>query len=308
MSRICILGGTGFVGRVLASRLARDGHQLTVLTRSPHRHRAMLVLPGLRLLAADVHRKDALFALTEGADVLINLVGILNETRAPGQTFQQAHTTLAHHVSKACLHNEIPRLLQMSALGADRAAPSRYLRSKAEAEQTALNLGETAHVTYFRPSVIFGPGDHFFTRFAALLRLAPGVFPLACPDSRFAPVYVGDVAERMRASLTDPATYRRAVGLCGPQEYTLRELVELTARMCGLRRTIVPLPDRLSRLQARLLGLLPGKPFTIDNYRSLQVDSVCAGEAPCPTHVEPIMLPALQRGARPAAPAARGHP
>lgn len=293
MARICIIGGSGFVGRTLAHHLSRDRHDISILTRFPERHRSLLVLPGLRLLRTNVHDPNELLPRTEGADVLINLAGILNESRAPNQKFRKVHVALTHLAGKACLHNHIPRLLQMSALGARLDAPSEYLRSRAEAEQTVLGLGNTVAVTYFRPSVIFGPGDHFFTRFAQLLRIAPGVFPLACPDSRFAPVYVGDVVDRICAAINDPSTWHKSLDLCGPQEYTLRELVELTARMCGIRRRILPLSNRWSRLQARVFGMLPGKPFTMDNYLSLQVDSVCTDATPCPTHIEPVMQPVL---------------
>ena len=293
MARICILGGTGFVGQVLAARLAAQGHRIRILTRRRFRHRDLLVLPGLDLVQADIHDKRVLARHTEGMDAVVNLVGILNESRARRQTFRAAHTALAETLSSLCLTHRIPRLLQMSALGADRNARSQYLRSKAEAEASLFLMPGATAVTSFRPSVIFGPGDHFATGFARLLRLAPYYFPLACPDSRFAPVYVGDVAERMCDSLDDWSTHGQTVPLCGPDVYAFQELVELIADMAGLRRKVVGLSPRLSRLQARVLGLAPGRPFTMDNYHSLQVDSVCDGVPPCPTHLEPVMRAAL---------------
>lgn len=294
MARICIIGGSGFVGQALARRLAQDQHQITVLTRAPYHKRALRVLPGLQLRHANVHNEAELAAHTVGTEVLINLVGILNESRKPTEKFRRVHVELAQRCARVCRDNQIGRLLQMSALGASTDAPSEYLRSKAEGEQTILDIRNIVPVTYFRPSVIFGPGDHFFHRFAQLVRLAPGFLPLACPGSRLAPVYVGDVAERMAAAIDDPDTYRRSLELCGPEQYTLAELVALTADMCGVAVRVVPLSPRLSRLQARLLSLVPGKLFTIDNYRSLQVDNVCTTEAGCcPTPIEPVMRPVL---------------
>src|SRR5690606_4508306 len=127
-------------------------------------------------------------------------------------------------------------------------------------------------VTSFRPSVIFGPGDSFFNRFARLLKRVPLVFPLACPNARFAPVYVGDVAEAFARALKDPQLYGRRLALCGPREYTLQQLVAYTAECLGLRRLILPLPDFLSRIQAAIFDFVPGKPFSTDNYRSTLVD------------------------------------
>ena len=130
-------------------------------------------------------------------------------------------------------------------------------------------------VTSFRPSVIFGPGDSFFNRFATLMKLLPGPFPLACADSRFAPVYVGDVVEAFARSLNDPATYGQRYGLCGPSEHTLWELIDYTADQLELCRPVVPLPNAIAKLQASLMEFVPGKPFSRDNFGSLQTPSVC---------------------------------
>ncbi len=295
MARICILGGTGFVGQVLSCALVERGHQLRVLTRQHSRHRSLLVLPTLELVQADIHDKHALLRHTEGMDVIINLVGILNESRRRQQTFRTAHVELAASLVGVCRTHHIPRLLQVSALGANRNALSHYLRSKAEAETTLFTLTGSTHVTCFRPSVIFGPRDHFINRFATLLRLAPYYFPLACPDTRFAPVYVHDVVDRLCDSLDDRHTYRQTLSLCGPDIYTLKELVEMTAQMAGLRRKVIGLSPGWSRLQARVLGMVPGKPFTLDNYRSMQTDSVCEDTPPCATHLKPIMHQMLAR-------------
>ena len=271
---ICILGGTGFVGRHLLSRLAEDGHTIKILTRRREQHRDLLVLPTVQVVSTDIHDQQQLAQQFAGCDTVINLVGILNENHKK-RGFEFVHVELPRKVVKACRTAGVKRLLHMSALGADAAyAQSRYLRSKGEGENSAHNVYGLA-VTSFRPSVIFGPDDSFINRFAGLLRRIPLAFPLACPEARFAPVYVGDVAEAFARSLDNRATFGKHFELCGPREYTLRQLVEFVAKGMGLKRRIIGLGDSLSYLQARLLELAPGKPFTRDNYLSMQHPSVC---------------------------------
>jgi NADH dehydrogenase len=270
---VCILGGTGFVGRHIVNRLAADGVGCRILTRRPHRHRHVGVARGSVLVEANVHDRAELVRQFAGQDAVINLVGILNESGAEG--FRRVHYELPSSVLAACQAAGVPRLLHMSALNADaQRGTSEYLRTKGAAEDHVhANAGSVA-VTSFRPSVIFGPDDSFFNRFAALLRL-PGPFPLACPKARFAPVYVGDVAEAFARALDDQTTFDQRYDLCGPRVFTLRELVDYTVQAMGDRKPIIELSDGLSRLQAKVLGLLPGRPFTMDNYLSMQMDSVC---------------------------------
>ncbi|MEX0900699.1 MAG: complex I NDUFA9 subunit family protein [Gammaproteobacteria bacterium] len=273
---ICVLGGTGFVGGQLVTRLARDGHRVTVPSRHPHRHRGLSVLPTVRVVRADVHDESALAELFRGCDAVVNLVGILNEGR--GETFRRAHVELPRKLAQAARTTGVRRLLHMSALGADAAnAPSLYLRTKGEGEAALrVHAGDRIAYTVFQPSVIFGPGDSFTNRFASLLRVAP-FFPLACPDARFQPVYVGDVAQAFVNALADHDAHGQRYTLCGPDVYTLRALVRFVARESRLERRIIGLPRWLGKLQAALLEFVPGKPFTRDNWRSLQADSVCRG-------------------------------
>jgi NADH dehydrogenase len=274
-SRVCILGGSGFVGSHLASHLSKRGITSRIITRHPQRQGNLAVNPGMQLVSADLFDIHSLAEQFTGCDAIINLIGILNENDQ--QTFRRLHVELVDLVVEACRSAGVPRLLHMSALHADEArGSSRYLRSKGEGENRAHTHGSASlAVTSFRPSVIFGPGDSFFNRFAGLLRLSPVVFPLACPDSRFAPVYVGDVAEAFVRSLDDRSTFGKHFDLCGPNSYTLKELVSYTAWTLGIRRLILGLGDLPSRLQAQALGYLPGKPFSMDNYLSLQTDSLC---------------------------------
>jgi NADH dehydrogenase len=273
-SNICVLGGTGFVGTELITRLVREGYWVRVPTRSPGHGQHLRVLSTVELVTANVHDPRTLGQLLAGMDVIINLIGILNESGRT--TFQSVHTDLAAKLLAAARAAKVRRLLQMSAAGADRErGPSRYLRSKGEAEALIRAAAGHFDFTIFRPSVIFGPRDSLTNRFAALLRLPGGFLPLARSQARFAPVYVGDVADAFVRALDDRATFGETYELCGPEILTLEQLVRITAAVAQLPCRILRLPDALGRLQAAALGLLPGKPFSLDNFRSLTIDSVC---------------------------------
>jgi uncharacterized protein YbjT (DUF2867 family) len=268
--KIIILGGTGFVGRHLVQRLAGLGHQLEVLSRNPDIHPVRLMPPGVAVQRCNVYDPEQLARHFDGAGAVINLVGILNERGDSGRGFHHAHVELTGLVVEACQRAGVPRLLQMSALNAGRGR-SHYLVSRGEAE--ALVKASDRAWTIFQPSVIFGPGDGLFCRFASLLRLAP-VLPIARADAKFAPVWVGDVVEAFVRSLEDPRTHRQVYELYGPDVFTLKDIVRMTARTLGLRRWVIALPDPLGRLQAEVGEWIPGKPISRDNFRSLKVDSV----------------------------------
>ncbi len=272
--KIIILGGTGFVGRHLTARLCALGHEVTVITRRRDRHRDLLVLPTARLIEGDVYNPALLNDEFQGCDAAINLVGILNEAGHDGRGFERAHAELPAKVIAACRASGVTRLLHMCALKASEDAPSHYLRSKARGEARVLAANDL-QVTSFRPSVIFGSDDSFTRRFARLLKLTPLMFPLACPEARFQPVFVEDVAQAFINALDQHQSFGQVYELCGPRVYTLRELVQTIADLIGVKTRIVGLSDGLSRLQARLLEYVPGKPFSFDNYCSLQIDSVC---------------------------------
>ena len=270
---ICVLGGAGFVGTELVTRLAGQGHWVRVPTRSVAHGQHLKVLPTAELITANVHDPRTLGQLLTGMDAVINLIGILNES---GQAnFQSVHADFAAKLIAAMRGTRIRRLLQMSAVGADRdRGPSRYLRSKGEAEGHIRDAA-SLDFTILRPSVIFGPRDSLTNRFAALLRLAGGFLPLARARARFAPVYVGDVAEAFVRTLEDSGSFGQTYELCGPQVLTLEQIVRMSAAAAQLPCHILTLPDALGRLQAAILGLVPGKPLSLDNFRSLTVDSVC---------------------------------
>jgi NADH dehydrogenase len=271
------LGGTGFVGRCLSNALIRRGYSLRIPTRNRERHRDLLVLPGVDLVNADVHDYETLVRLVDGADAAINLVGILNEKGHDGSGFKSAHVDLTEKLARACQESSVDRVLQMSALKANaERGPSHYLRTKGVAEQVLKNLcGAEIKYTIFRPSVIFGPRDSFLNRFAKLLRFSP-VLPLAQTSARFAPVYVDDVAAAFATALEDSGTFGRTYELCGPDIYSLDEILRFLLRELGIRRLIIPLPLWIGQIQAWIADyLVPGKPFSLDNLRSLSVASVC---------------------------------
>ena len=287
--KVCILGGTGFVGRRVASVLIGQGYRVSILTRHRERNRDMLVRPGMSIIGGDVYDPATLDAQFHGADVVINLVGILNSSLHENQQFLRAHVDLPELVLESMLRSGVRRLLHMSAAGASAGGPSEYLQTKGAAENL-LNMRAMQgnyDITIFRPSVIFGPGDSFTRRFANLLRRIPVAFPLACPDSRLQPAYIDDIAACFASAVKIPGTFGQKYDLCGPRSYTLHEIVQLIADTTGVNRHIIELSDGQSRLQATVMQWLPGKPFTPDNYKSLQVDSVCSTPFPGVFNITP---------------------
>ncbi len=294
--RIALLGGTGFVGTALAARLAADGHELRLLTRDPRRADHLRVLPGARVLRADVHDEAALRRALEGCDTVVNLVGILNEKGFSGRGFAEAHAELARKTVAAAVAAGATRLLHMRALGAAEDGPSFYLQSKGVAERHVRAAPPALGWTILRPSVIFGAGDSFMNRFAGLLRLSRGVIPLARAEARFAPVWVGDVAEAFARALADRGTVGKSYDLCGPEVFTLGALVRLAGGFSGTRAHVLPLPDWAARLQARVMDFVPGKPFSTDNYRSLTVDNISDDDGCARLGITPASLRAIGPG------------
>ena len=272
---IAIIGGTGFIGTHLACELGRRDCRIRVISRRRERNRQLLVLPTLELVEANVHSAASLSNALRGCDAVVNLAGILSERERSAESFADVHTRMPETIAEAARFNRIERFLHMSALGADLSAPSEYLRSKARGEDAAHAQAATGmQVTSFRPSVVFGPGDGLFSMLASTLAISPYFFPLACAHARMAPVYVGDLVRAMANCLDDSSSHGHRYDLCGPRSYTLEELATFTAQVLGLRRQVIALPDTVAQIQARLMQLIPGSPFTMDSYHSLQVDSV----------------------------------
>ncbi len=266
--RYAVLGGTGFIGSHLLAALAAEGHALTVLSRNREKRRAVNVLPSVRSYSVDVYDRAALVKHFTGHDAVINLVGILNETR--GATFTHAHVDLAATVIAACRQAGVARLHQMSSVNAGERA-SRYLKTRGEAEALVRNSG--LDWTIYRPSVVYGPDDGLVFRFLKLLKMSP-VLPLARPRAKLAPVYVGDVVTAIRQCLAERASIGQIYELYGPDTFTLLQLVRMIRDAAGLHRVVLPLPDWLGWLQAAAAELVPGKPFSRDNFGSLKLDAV----------------------------------
>lgn len=276
MRTICLLGGTGFVGKHLASRLVKDGWRVKVLTRQRERHRELLVLPTLELVTTDMYDQTQLNNSLVGSEAVINLVGILNENGNDGEGFRRAHVELPQKLITACQVNRIQRVLHVSALNAEaQTGKSHYLRTKGEGEDL-LHAAKDLQVTSFRPSVMFGEDDSLFNRFASLLRVPSYLFMLPSANAQFAPVWVEDVVVAMLQALAEPKHIGQRYCLCGPQIYTLQALVQYLAQLMEVKRLIIPLGDNWSQLVARIMEWVPSKPYSIDNYLSSQVPSICS--------------------------------
>ena len=276
LRRVALLGGTGFVGRALAARLQREGLRTRVITRQLTHTRALWTLPDVECRVVDATDAAAFSAALEGCDAVVNLVGILNERGDNGRGFAQAHVEFTTRALAAAKNAGVPRYLQMSALNADPAGLSHYLRSKGEAE-AKVRATTDMRTAILRPSVIFGDGDGLFGRFAPLVRWLP-CLPLAGARARMQPVFVGDVVEAAWRVLKDDELASGTIfELGGPTQWTLGEIVSFTARCTGRWCPVMPLPNWLGRLQAEMCEHLPGKPFSRDNWRSLQTDSVVTG-------------------------------
>jgi uncharacterized protein YbjT (DUF2867 family) len=292
---ICILGGTGFVGTRLAARLSFDGHRITVLSRDRERHKELRVVPSVEVQNCDVYDAAELSEHFRGHEVVINLIGILNERGFGGAGFTRAHTELTRRALQAAKSAGVTRFLQMSSLRADPVAPSHYLRSKGEAERLIQNECGALDWTIFKPSVMFGPGDSFLNRFAGLLAAIPLVFPLAKPNARFQPVYVDDVVEAIVTCIHGGACSHQIYELGGPHTYRLREVVKFVSAVTHRRRLIVGLPDLLARLQALVMDFVPGRPFSSDNYRSLTIDSICTHDGFAQLGIQPEAMEGVAR-------------
>ncbi|WP_341907972.1 complex I NDUFA9 subunit family protein [Polaromonas sp. YR568] len=279
MNNVLLLGGTGFVGRHVCEKLARLQCRVTVATRRRERANHLLMLPLVNVVEVNVHDAAALTALVAGHDAVVNLMAILHGTEA---AFEKAHVQLPLAIAKACEAAGTRRLVHVSALGASASSASMYQRSKARGEAILKEAG--LDVTVLRPSVIFGAEDKFLNTFASLQQIFP-VVPLASAGARFQPVWVEDVAGAVVSCLQDADTIGQTFEVCGPDVYTLKQLVELAGQYAGINggkgRPVLPLPDALARIQARLMELAPGDPLmSRDNLDAMQTDNVASNQLP----------------------------
>ena len=279
MKKILILGGTGFVGRHLCEKLAALPCRVTVVTRRRRNAQHLQMLPIVDIVEIAGHDSASLTPLLASHDAVVNLIAILHGTE---EAFEKAHVQLPLELARACAAVGQRRIVHVSALGASANAPSMYLRSKARGE--AVLQDAALDVSMLRPSVIFGAEDKFLNTFASLQQFIP-VIPLAGSDARFQPVWVEDVATALVRCLEDKTTIGKTYEACGPEVFTLKQLVQLAGRYSGVNhgagRPVFGLPDALARVQAWLMELAPGEPLmSRDNLDSMKADNVASGQLP----------------------------
>lgn len=287
IKKITILGGAGFVGSALATKLDHAGYQVKVLSRRREASKHLILLPNVQVVECDIADNIALKKALSGSDAVINLVGILHENSK--NTFENIHHQLPRRVAQMCEELGISRLIHMSALQASKTAPSQYLRSKAAGEAAVNEFSKKLDITIFKPSVIFGRGDSFLSLFAMLVKFLPAIF-LAKPNAKFQPIWVEDVAQCFVNALENTDTYGKTYELGGPHVYTLRELVQKVMDILGKARPIMGLNDALSMAQASVMQLSPIPLMTRDNIRSMQVDNVCSDVIASELAVTPTSL------------------
>ena len=292
---ILVLGGSGFLGSALVGTLSGQGRRVRVPSRRYEEGRHLLLLPTVELVKADVNEPGAFAPLLEGIDAVVNLVGVLHGGRAQpyGPGFAQAHVEIPRMLADAARAAGVRRLLHVSALGvtdADPAGlPSMYLRSKAAGEQVIRGTRDIDW-TIFRPSIVFGSADRFTRLFARMARYLP-IIPLARGDAQMQPIWVGDVARAIAATIDAPWANGRCFELAGPEVTTLGAIVEDVVRWSGRRRLVWNLPDDIGRLQATALEFAPGPTLmTRDNFDSLGVPNIASGPMAPELRLEPVAM------------------
>ncbi|MGE0417021.1 MAG: complex I NDUFA9 subunit family protein [Acetobacteraceae bacterium] len=310
-----VFGGSGFIGRYVVKRLARLGYVVRAAVRDPEA--ALFLKPmgsvgQIVPLHADITDDASVRRAVEGAAIVVNLVGILAESKSGD--FDRIQGEGAGRIARLAAEAGVSKLVHISAIGADAASPSAYARSKAAGEQAVRAAFPSA--TILRPSVVFGPEDAFFNRFAAIARLAP-VMPVISGKTRMQPVYVGDVADAVMAALSRPDATGAVYELGGPRVWTFRELLAYILKVTHRDKRMVEIPMGLARLQATFAEMLPHKPLTRDQLVLLSRDNVAANGMPglaalgiTPTPVDLIVPGYLRRfqpggGRRPLTPAAQ---
>ena len=272
MKKILILGGTGFVGRHLCEKLAEGNYRATVLTRRRSNATHLQMLPMVDVIEGSAYDAATLAPMLAEHDAVVNLIAILHGTEA---AFDKAHVQLLQTVTNACNAAGLRRVVHVSSLGADAAAPSMYQRSKARGEAVLAASG--LDVSVLRPSVIFGAEDKFLNTFASLQKMLPFI-PLAGSTARFQPVWVEDVASAIVKCIEDNHTIGQTFEACGPDVFTLKQLVQLAGQYSGHDKPVIGLPDGLARIQAALMELAPGEPImSRDNLDAMKVDNVASG-------------------------------
>lgn len=298
---VTVFGGSGFIGRHLVQRLAQQGWLIRIAVRRPSRAQFLKPLGDVGQItpvAAALQDPDSLRAAVEGAQAVINLVGLLYEKGA--QSFEAVHVEGAKQIAQFAAVAGAKDMVQMSAIGADPKAEADYARSKGYGELAVRQV--FPDVVIVRPSIVFGPEDGFFNRFAGLARFLPALPLIGGGHTRFQPVYVGDVAEAIASTLKWPDCRGETFELGGPAVYSFKALMEIMLAQIGRRRLLLPLPFDIAEWQGGLLERLPVPPLTRDQVRMLRHDNVVADGAYAlsdlgitPTAVETVLPSYLDR-------------
>ncbi|KJV09095.1 3-beta hydroxysteroid dehydrogenase [Elstera litoralis] len=276
---ITVIGGSGFVGRHLVQRLAKTGAQIRLGVRNAEAAKRLKPLGNVGQIVpmgVDIGRGIGLEAAVAGADVVINLVGIL----APGggnRSFEAVQAEGAQRVAEVAKAAGVARFIHMSALGADAASKSRYAQTKAAGEAAVLAVYPSAMIV--RPSIIFGPEDGFFNRFATMARMAPALPLIGGGETKFQPVFVGDVAEAIVSAVNDP-TISGIYELGGPLTYSFKDLLAFTLETAHLKAVLLPIPFCVASLMGSVMQFVPGAPITADQVELLKTDNVVSGRYP----------------------------
>ncbi len=273
-----VFGGSGFLGRYIVKRLAAAGHIVRVAVRDTEG--AMFLRPMGRVgqivpMYASLSHDATIAKAVEGAELTVNLIGILAERRSGD--FQRIQAEGAGRIATLAAAAGVARMVQVSAIGADPASPSLYARTKAAGEAAVLAAMPAA--TIMRPSLVFGQEDQFFNRFGAMTQILP-FMPVIAGGTRMQPVYVGDVADAVMAGLTGTATAGKTYELGGPRVWTFREILAYIVNETRRKRPLVDIPMGLARFQASLAELLPTRPFTRDQLLLLSKDNVVSPGMP----------------------------
>jgi uncharacterized protein YbjT (DUF2867 family) len=307
-----VFGGSGFIGRYVVKRLAQQGYIVRIAGRNTEAARLLKPMGAVGQIVplfASLSNEGTVKRAVEGADIVVNAIGILTESGSA--TFMAIHKDGAERIARLAAANGVGRMVHISAIGADVNSPSRYGSSKGLGEQAV--LGAFPSATILRPSLVFGPEDRFFNRFAEVARLSP-IMPVICGETKMQPVYVGDVAAAVTAALATQAAMGRTYELGGPRVWTFREILAFILKQTRRNRRLVDIPMGVARLQAGIMQYLPGKPLTPDQLLMLERDNVVSdgslglpdlGIAPTP--VELVVPPYISRfqpggGRRPVAP------
>lgn len=275
---VTIFGGAGFIGKTLVQHLAKAGYRIRVAVRRPNS--ALFVKPlgdlgQVQVSQANIRNKASVAAAIKGADVVINLVSVLHESGS--QSFEKLNVQGAENIAEVASYAGVKRLFQVSAIGVDEESSSKYARTKARGEKAVLKHFPSA--TIIRPSVVFGPDDQFFNKFAGMAKMFR-MLPVVCGDTKMQPIYVGDVAAAIENAIKDENTAGKIYEIGGPKVYTLREIMELVNKVTKQDVPLIPIPLQLAYFQAFFLGMLPNPLLTIDQVRLLQNDNVVGESMP----------------------------